>query len=574
MAIHRIAPTLALAALLAVGGGVFTSGAHGAAKPTLPAKPPESAQPEQFFESVSVSVVNVDVYVTDKQGKRVEGLKPADFEVFEDGKPVAITNFYSVNGGKAAAPEAAVVAPAAGEPAAAELPPVPDDQRLHLVIYIDNYNLRPFNRNRVLRDVRAFVSQKVKKGDSAMLVSYDRELHVRRPFTTDTQSIASATFELEKISAQGVSADSERRDLLREINDAQSYAQVAGRVRSYAQSTQNDLEFTLSALKDFVSSLAGLPGRKALLYVSDGLQMRPGEDMYYVLQEKFREQVSLLETQEFDQSRRFQELAAEANANRVTFYTIDAAGLRAASSADVQSNTPGVAFIDQVTTSNLQAPLQLLAEQTGGEFFGNRNTYGEALDRVATDFDTYYSLGYTPAHAGDGRYHKIVVKLKKGVKGLTLRHRDGYRDKTLEARMGDGVMSSLLFGYEQNPLEARLELGSPTPRDDGNFMVPVLVKMPIGKLALVPNETGQSARVKIFVGVMDQKGGTTPIQEAAVPIQVPTEKLEQAQKQYYTYELKLLMPPGEQRLGIAVRDEVASSVSFLLRTVSLGGGRP
>jgi hypothetical protein len=302
--------------------------------------------------------------------------------------------------------------------------------------------------------------------------------------------------------------------------------------------------------------------------------MRPGEDLYYVLQEKFREQVSLLESQEFDHSRNFQELAAEANANRVTFYTIDAAGLRVASSADVQSNTPGSSFVDQVQTSNLQAPLQMLAEQTGGGFFGNRNDYSEALDRVAADFDTYYSLGYSPSHAGDGRYHKIEVKLKTSQKGLTARHRDGYRDKTMEARMGDGVMSSLLFGYEQNPLDAKLEIGQGQPRDDGNFLVPVLVKLPIGKLALVPNETGQAARVKIFVGVMDQKGGTTPIQEATVPIQVPNDKVAAAQKQYYTYELKLLMPPGDQKLGIAVRDEVASSVSFILRTLTIGGGRP
>src|SRR6185312_14519195 len=126
-------------------------------------------------------------------------------QISEDGKPVAITDFYAVDAGKTNAPDASAVAPAAGEPVASELPP--DDQRLHLVIYIDNFNLRPFNRNRVLRDVRAFLSQKVHKGDSVMLVSYDRELHVRRTFTTDAQAIAAATFELEKLSAQGVSAD-------------------------------------------------------------------------------------------------------------------------------------------------------------------------------------------------------------------------------------------------------------------------------------------------------------------------------------------------------------------------------
>ncbi len=91
----------------------------------------------------------------------------------------------------------------------------PEDQRLRLVVYIDNFNLRPFNRNRVMRELRAFLGQKLSRDDQIMLVTYDRELHVRRPFTSDPGLIASALNDLEKISAQGVHADSERREVLR-----------------------------------------------------------------------------------------------------------------------------------------------------------------------------------------------------------------------------------------------------------------------------------------------------------------------------------------------------------------------
>src|SRR5688572_25929801 len=60
--------------------------------------PPENPEPT-FFESIDVNVVNVEVYVTDKQGRRVQGLTRDDFQVLEDGKPVEITNFYAVSGG-------------------------------------------------------------------------------------------------------------------------------------------------------------------------------------------------------------------------------------------------------------------------------------------------------------------------------------------------------------------------------------------------------------------------------------------------------------------------------------------
>ena len=92
---------------------------------------------------------------------------------------------------------------------------MPEEQRLRLIVYIDNYNLRPFNRNRVMRELRAFIGTKLQKDDQLMLVTYDRELHIRRTFTSDPSLIAAAMLDLEKISAQGVHADSDRRDVLK-----------------------------------------------------------------------------------------------------------------------------------------------------------------------------------------------------------------------------------------------------------------------------------------------------------------------------------------------------------------------
>ena len=55
----------------------------------------------KLVESIDVKVINVDVVVTDKKGNAVTGLTKDDFELFENGQPKLITNFYEVEGKKA-----------------------------------------------------------------------------------------------------------------------------------------------------------------------------------------------------------------------------------------------------------------------------------------------------------------------------------------------------------------------------------------------------------------------------------------------------------------------------------------
>src|SRR5437660_1113968 len=44
-------------------------------------------------ETIEVSLVNLDVFVTDKTGQRVRGLGKEDFEILENGVRQPITNF-------------------------------------------------------------------------------------------------------------------------------------------------------------------------------------------------------------------------------------------------------------------------------------------------------------------------------------------------------------------------------------------------------------------------------------------------------------------------------------------------
>ncbi len=569
------AAVLAAAALATLSWGADAALAQDAQAPAPEAE--AAAAPEaqdEFFESIDVNVVNVDVYVTDKKGNRIRGLTKDDFELFEDGRPMTITNFYAVDDGRGEADgqtelEAEPVAPLPVEPRAQ--PEVPLDQRLHLVIYVDNWNIKPFNRNRVFTSIREFLRTRLAPTDRVMLMTYDREPHVRRPFTSDPATIASALFEIERISANGARQDSERRQALREINDARDEMQASIVARMFAEAAQNDLGFAIESIKNTVRSLAGLPGRKAILYVSDGLPMVPGEDLFHAVHEKFSSTTgTLLESRMFDMSRRYQEMVALANANRVTFYTLDAEGLRVSTSASAEERTATASgLVDSVHWSNIQSTLQMIAEETGGTAIINSNDPTRGLARIGDDFSNYYSLGYAPAHSGDGRFHEIEVKVRN--KAWVVRHRDGYRDKTHESRMSDGVTSALFYDVESNPLGIVLDRGEATARDDGHYVVPVEVRIPIGRLVLLPQGELHVARVRVFLGAMDEQGNISEVQQATVPLEIPEAELAHARQQVYVFTMPVLMRRGPQKLAVGVRDDVAQTSSFTVRSMSVGG---
>lgn len=532
---------------------------------------------EPFFDTVDVNVVNVEVYVTDKKGNRVTGLTRDDFELEVDRKPVAVTNFYAVEDGVARG-DGIEMLPPPEEPGrvVAEEPVVPEEQRLHLIVYVDNLNLHPFTRNKAFRFIRTFLRDRVGSDDQVMLVTYERSMHVRHPFTSDAELIASSLYEIETHTGQAVHFDSDRRDILDAIYEAEDIYGVRGRATTYAESIYNDMSFTLRALDEMVETLAGLPGRKAILYVSDGLSMRPGEDIFYALDERFRNSgqgSALMEIHRYDMSRDYQRLTAKANANRVTFYTLDAAGLRSYSYMDASNATPqGGAFIDQVHFSNLQNSLIFMAQETGGSVIMNTNDFTSGLEQVADDFESYYSLGFSSGNTESGRYHNIQVKVKgDDGKKYKVRHREGYRDKPISTRMTDGTLAALHFGYQSNPLDVVLEFGQAKPEDQGRrFLVPISVRIPIGRLSFLPQEEFHRGRVRLYIAALDDEGGISPVQDVPVPIDIPSEQFASAQNQFYKYDVTLQMRQGHQVVAVGVHDEIGAVTGFVTRGVSVG----
>ncbi len=71
--------------------------------------------------------------------------------------------------------------------------PAPDDVAgpipVHLVLYIDNQNLHPLDRNRVLSQTREFVRTSLHPPAQMMVVAYQRSFEVLQPFTSDPNKV-------------------------------------------------------------------------------------------------------------------------------------------------------------------------------------------------------------------------------------------------------------------------------------------------------------------------------------------------------------------------------------------------
>lgn len=550
--------------------------AAGAAAQSAP--PPASDPGEQtFFESIDVNVVNVEVYVTDRQGQRVQGLTRDDFQLLEDGKAVDITNFYAVSE-DATAPLAPTPEDAAAEPPATTAPQ--DSQKLYLAIFIDNRTLVPSARKPLLDSVQEFVSR-LAPGDRILLASYDGAVKVRQGLTSDPAELRAALEEMATVAPHGISRDAERRMLLRQLDAASPVStgeadesqgpqsapiladQLYQGIRSYGQMQHDETRSAMVLLKEFVDSLAGLPGRKALLFVSGGISLRPAEALLRAWESRFSslaQEVGFtrFDFQQFDATPLIKELIDHANSNRVTFYVLSATTELSGVSAESGLSLNFSSELETTERMNLQMSMQMIAGGTGG-LASIDSAGGPLLTRMRDDFHTYYSLGYVPQKGRDGRKRKVEVKTRD--RSLVVRHREAHNERTDRERMTSRARSALLLGEEDNPLEVALDFGRETRNDKGQYEVEVLVKFPLAKVVLVPQDQFHEGRLRLFLGARDSHGRSSPISEVEMPIRVPNDQLLTALGQVGAYRMTMLLRPEAHTVAVAVRDELGNAES-------------
>jgi VWFA-related protein len=524
-------------------------------------KAPAQQLPPPVTESVEVSVTNIEVVVTDSRGNRVSGLAKEDFEVLQDGVSKPISNFYAVSGGKVTLEDGKTVS-LEEEAGAAE---VPEALEVRYIVYIDNLNIQPQNRNRMFKRLKEFLQKAVGPRSEAMVVTYNRSLKVKRKFTSDANDVLAAIEETERDTGGGTSLASERRDALQRISEARSAYEALGTARMYARSLRNDLEFAVDGLKTTLNSLAGMEGRKVFLYVSEGLPATAGVELFDLIQTKFRESGSTLEQFEFDMNTRYTSIVQAANANGVTLWPLDATGLAADDFASAEYRTVEARPNTFLMRQNTQAPLLLMAEQTGGIAAINTNDWGKNLDELAKDFSNFYSIGYRAAGAAVDRPHRVEVKVKR--KGMKARARKGYLQKTVETKTAEAVEAGLYYPRDENPLGIKLTVGDSKPYDAENYLLPIHIAIPLAKIVLVPSGDRYEGNYFVYLKILDVSGKTSDMQIMRGAVTVPAKDLKEAQKKDWGHPVQLIVVPGGQKVSIGVRDGISNLTSFLQKNL-------
>ncbi|MCH9650231.1 MAG: VWA domain-containing protein [Deltaproteobacteria bacterium] len=528
--------------------------------------------PDAFFDNVSVDIVNVEVFVTNKKDQPVAGLSPESFELFVDGKPTPLTNFYAESGG-----QVVTLGPGAesqsevSEDSVAPGEIKPEAQRLHLLIFADNRHLRGPSRKKSFKALREFLENQLDPADEVAVASLGSALEFRSDFTSDRVFLNRVLGEVEKGGSPEPGLAIERQRIFNDIQTDLAFSgatrQLFSRIKLVAQSEYTRGKASVEALGAVVDSLAGIRGRKAILHVSDGISTNPGEAMYLALAERAgnSDPDYANDIGAYDLLRDFQELARRANAAQVTFYSLDAEATKNsfARSADysggVENSVRTTAL--EAAESNNRAPLELAAVDTGGRRIQATGRLTQQLSKIANDFATFYSLGFRAPEASSKEKHRIEVKVKG--KGLRVRHRQAYEDKDADRRSGDAVLATLLYNTTNSDLGVTLEPLAPQAKGDNLHLLPIRVKIPLSRVAFLPQGDEQSAQLSFFVAVKDDKGNPRPVQKVPFKLRIPSSQLEDVEGRTADYELPVVLHEGDRQVAIGVRDDIGGISSTL-----------
>jgi VWFA-related protein len=540
--------------LLAAAATAQTNPGGPGVQPAGPTPTPRAGALAPVAESARVDITNIEVVVTDSKGNRVRDLAKEDFDIRQDGIPQPVTNFYAVDGLKVTFEDGKTIR--LDSPDGQE---APREVKARYILYIDNLNIQPQNRNRMFKSLKEFVTQSVGARAEAEVITYNRSLKTKQKFTNEAGLIVGALEDIERETGGGTSLVSERRDAVQRINDAQSELEASQIARTYARSLVNDIQFDVDAIKSTLNSLAGIDGRKIFLYVSEGLPSTAGYELFDTIQRKFRN-ASSLEQFEFDLNSKYTSIVQAANAQGVTIWALDASGLSAGEFISAENRSMDTRPNEFFLRQNTQGPIQMMAEQTGGMAAINTNDWKRSLDELSRDFSSFYSLGYRSARSGVDKPHSVLVSVKR--KGLTVRYRKSLLEKTPETRVAETVMSALDYSRDDNPLAMSVRVDPSEPYQDDTFILPVRIVLPIGKLGLLPSGDRYEGTYIVYIVVRDSKGDKSDLQVRKEGLSVPAKELSRAQTKDHPYELKLVVRSGAQRLSLAVRDLATNQVSY------------
>ncbi|HEY0156414.1 MAG TPA: VWA domain-containing protein [Thermoanaerobaculia bacterium] len=526
----------------------------------------------QFAETVEVRITNVEAVVVDRAGKPVRGLTQDAFEIYEDGVKQEISNFAEISEEVPSGALTTVTTDAAAGVAAA---PAPRDFRRRLItVFVDDASLTLGNRNSVLPQLRKFLTEQIRPGDSVAIMVWRNSLAVELEPTSDAGAISAAVDRLARGSANpgGNWREQLEREILgliaayksRNPPDSPDISSGINIAASHANRASTAMRQKVAAVQSVISAMRGMDGRKVLVLLTESLARNPGEEAFQFL-DSVRDEFAngnllnpMSESRIYELPDLVSDIASAANSGGITLYPIHAAG-KGYGITDVDaSRTLHTGMRSVIPSDTSMQVLNAIAEDTGGKALVGSTNWQLAFNTIATDLSTYYSLGYRATGDRQDRLKNVEVRLKK--RGYTVRSRKAVIEKTPASEMTDAVMANLFYTSPDNTLELKAVPGPAATTADGNVVVPLTITVPMQSLTLLPEGEELVGRYSVYTAFLRRDGAVSRVANQTQQFRFPASSL--SRRKELTLKLDVTTDASTNAISLGMLDETSRATGF------------
>lgn len=563
---------------------------------------PETEEDQESVVRISTNLVQVDAVVT-KDGKVVTDLTANDFAITEDGRPQTITHFSYVSNVLNENAEKPVAKPTPSTTnASVVLPAVVrrDETRRTIAIVVDDLGISLDSMRSVKEKLTKFIDERVQPQDLVAIIRTGGEVGSLQQFTTDRRLLHRAieTLRWNLCSRVGYSAIPATQNMT-VPNETLGSGQNA--IGLCANLQGGPLKGTVRALRFILAGMGALPGRKAMILLSDSLPLdvpnldslergpikpdnpiddNPNADLVR----------SEGETQ-FGNEGVLRKIAELANRSSVVIYAVDTRGAKPIGLTAADNQTPSgpgrkAAGTEMLTRTALKTlndrsallqddrgGMSLLARQTGGLMISNSNDLG--FSRVLDDQSGYYVLGYRPSNDTFNRaFHRIKVRVS--TPGLTLRTREGFfgvSNKDVSQSNGttrDQMAAALTSPFGANQIEVHMTSLFANAKATGSFIRSMVYLNP-GDLSFATDSVGsRSAKLHLWSILFDVDGRVVQQVSEDRTLKLAAKDYERATHDGLVYQLDVpAKKPGAYQLRVAVRDAASAKLGSASQLVEV-----
>lgn len=545
---------------------------------------------------INVEITNLDVVVTDKQGKRVTGLTKDDFEILENGRKQEITNLSEMSRTTSTSTETIQPAPR------------------RILFIVDNATIAFGARKKVFDATRATLEKLiVGPSDRIAVASLTNSVQERLGWTSEKAKVLETLATMEK---DAILPRSEyiafERSLAQIVDDANMIASgmstglrdapseggdstpgqgqntgSSGRAsarslpqidfqeiitagRNYAANATTDTKRTLAALNAAFNSFAAMPGgRKIVILVGGGMPLNAAEPVFTRI-ENVRETLemgnhpgisgqrtasTMTQVPAYDLTPQFDTVAASAKLKGVAIYAVNPEfGDRR--SAGVLTRTTFDHNAEFALQKGMLDGYQRLALLTGGAAMIGRPA-DQVLTEIVNDLDSYYSIAYKANGPLDP---KSRIEVKPVKKGLTARAVLASGAISRDWEVSDQVLANLVM-EPANPLSISVKL-DPAKIDGDKKTIPMKVLIPVNSLKLLQDGGEYAAAFTVFIALGDAGGNGSDPSRQEQTFRWPEAQVAQIKGKTIGFAVDLEVGADRDRVSVGVLDQYSGTAGY------------